>query len=227
MKIRELKGLKLAKFILMIVSLAFLSVAAIFGIIAIFGVQFGSWFLPLIISILAIALGCFFAINSINMLSKNKILGWISLALISVAVLLTLLQTTFSIDNDIYVHFLISFALLSVLFNLLVSIALELGKRYYVFQIITYILLAILDFVATLVIFDTIPKGNGMGTKIFVSFAIVAVVLIVTLKILAKVGKNDNKNIQHSETVTISKEEYELLKAKAEKLDKIEKENTK
>ncbi len=222
MKIKEMNGMKLAKFILMVVSLVFASVAAIFGIILIFGVQFGNWFLPFIVSILALSAGCFFAINSLNMLPKSKGLGITSLVLIGIAVLLTLIFAIFLINNRIYLNILLSFALLSILFNLLVSIALDLGKRYLVFQISTYSLLAVLDFVATLVIFDTIPKGNGMGTKIFVSFAIVAVVLIVTLKILTKIGKNPNKSTQ-SEMVSISKEEYEMLKAKAQRLDEIEK----
>ena len=134
MKVKDLKGLKLAKLILMIVSLFFISVSVLFAITLIFGVSYGEWFLPLIVSLLAIGFGCFFAINSLNMLQKSKILGWISLALIVVAVLLTLIYSIFSINNEIYVHFLISFAILSVLFNLLVSIALQLGKKYFVFH---------------------------------------------------------------------------------------------
>lgn len=222
MKISDLKGLKLAKFILMIVSLIFISITVLFAITMIFGVSYGVWFLPLIVSLLAIGFGCFFAINSLNMVQRSRVMGWLSLSLIAVAVLFTLIYSIFSIKNEVYVQFLISFIILSVLFNLLVSIALELGKKYLIFQICTYSLLAILDFVATLVIFDTIPKGNGMGTKIFISFALVAFVLIVTLKILAKVGNKESKKVLDNKTITISIEEYEDLKRKALKYDEIE-----
>jgi hypothetical protein len=73
------------------------------------------------------------------MLSKNKIIGLVSLGLIVSSVFLILLSVWISVESDTYLKVTLALGLLSVLFNIIVSSGLSLGKSKLVVQIIVYL----------------------------------------------------------------------------------------
>ena len=162
------------------------------------------------------AVGGFFAINSLNMVPKNKIIGWLSLGLIALAVVLITVVTLVEDASEVWQNITVSFGILSVVFDLIASMGLDLGKKYFAFQIVIYIFAVVLDVLATLLIFGAIVGGDA--TLVLIAGIIVEIVLIVVVKVLNKknvAGKTEGM-------VTISKEEYDILKEKAEKFDKIQ-----
>lgn len=162
------------------------------------------------------AVGGFFAINSLNMVPKNKIIGWLSLGLIALAVVLITIVTLVEDASEVWQNITVSFGILSVVFDLIASMGLDLGKKYFAFQIVIYIFAVVLDVLATLLIFGAIAGGDA--TLVLIAGIIVEIVLIVVVKVLNKknvAGKTEGM-------VTISKEEYDILKEKAEKFDKIQ-----
>ena len=165
------------------------------------------------------AVGGFFAINSLNMVPKNKIIGWLSLGLIALAVVLITIVTLVEDASEVWQNITVSFGILSVVFDLIASMGLDLGKKYFAFQIVIYIFAVVLDVLATLLIFGAIAGGDA--TLVLIAGIIVEIVLIVVVKVLNKknvAGKTEGM-------VTISKEEYDILKEKAEKFDKIQASN--
>lgn len=173
-------------------------------------------FLNLLATFASIAIGGFFAINSMNMIRKNKVIGLVSLSLICLSVLLIILSVWISIDNPIYVQITGSLGLLSVLFNIIVSSGLDLGKNYLPLQIIVYLVSATVDVIATLGIFSVIDLSKIL--LVFIALCIVCIVGIITLKVIAK-KKIDDLRVMDDTMVKITKEEYEMLVDKAKKYD--------
>ncbi|MBE5738295.1 MAG: hypothetical protein E7354_00975 [Clostridiales bacterium] len=169
-------------------------------------------------TVITLAIGGFFAINSLNMISKNKIIGMVSLALIAVSVVLIILSFWISIGSSLYQNLTISFGLLSVLFNIIVSSGLDLGKSNLVVQIIVYALVSIVDIMATLGIFGAINLGEMI--VLFVILILLCILGIVVLKVLAK--RMVSKAIENdANMVKITKQEYMVLVDKAKKYDEL------
>lgn len=188
-------------------------------ILLLFGVNFlGKYASSVYFTFGSLAVGGFFAINSLNMIMKNKILGWISFSLIAGSVLLIILSSWLNFDNKIYVNIMISLGLLSVLFNIIVASGLDLGKSYLAVQIPVYIVAGIADLITSLIIFGALDLSNMFA--LFLAVVIVTIVGIIVLKVLAK--KNVSGSIQNEKgMVKISKEEYDLLVEKANKYDQL------
>jgi len=171
----------------------------------------------LLIIMATLAIGGFFAINSFNMFHKNKIIALTSLVLICVSVLLIIFATLIKL-NLTYLNITISFGLLSVLFNIIVSRGLDLGKKYLTVQIIVYILVFIVDLYITLAIFGAVNLGDTIA--LFVTAIILAILGVVILKVLAKrqvaIKIDNDENL-----IKLTKEEYNILLDKAKKYDEI------
>lgn len=172
----------------------------------------------LFFSILTLAVAGFFAINSLNMIEKNKTIGFVSLGLICLSALLIVIALCVDISGSLYLNLTISFGLLSVLFSIIVSSGLDLGKSNLVMQIIVYLLVFATDVIATLGIFGVVDLG-----EIIVFFCIMILLCIlgvVVLKVLAK--RVVSKSLETEKgMVKISASEYELLKEKAKKYDEL------
>lgn len=164
----------------------------------------------------SLTVGGFFAINSLNMVLKNKILGWVSFSLIAGSVFLIVLSSWISLNNSVFTNIMISLGLLSVLFNVIVSSGLDLGKNYLAVQIPIYIVTAIADLITSLLVFGVLDIMDMLA--LYLAILIVTIVGIVILKVFAK--KKVSAEIQTDKnTVKISKEEYALLLEKAKKYD--------
>lgn len=170
----------------------------------------------------SIAVGGFFAINSLNMILKNKILGWVSFGLIAGSVFLIVLASWINVDNSIFTNIMISLGLLSVLFNIIVSSGLDLGKQYLAIQIPVYLISGIADLITSFIIFGVLNIMDMLA--LYLAILIVTIVGIVILKVVAK--RQFSKNIQiDNDTIKITKEEYKILIEKAKKYDELISEN--
>lgn len=211
--------MKLAKKITTIGTIVATAITGLMLILLLFKVKlFGDVNTDMLLTMATMGIGGFFAINSMNMLSKNKIIGWVSLGLILASVVLIVLATWISFDNETYPRVTFALGLLSVLFNIIVSSGLSLGKTKMVWQVLVYIVVGITDIVATLLIFGALQLDDiGM---FFLMLLILSVFGVIILKILSKKMiadiVEDNKDM-----VKISKTEYQMLVEKAKKYDEL------
>lgn len=207
------------KKVLTIVTIASTCIVSLLLILLLFKVNFlGDFNLDIIITLACFAIGGFFAINSVNMIDKNRVIGFVSLGLIGVSVLLIILSAWISFDSGLYSDITISLGFLSVLFNIIVSSSLDLGKKYFVVQLIVFLIVGLFDIITTLALFDVLNLGDMI--LIYVTLIIVMVVGVVILKVLAK-KKASDMIADSKNKVLISKEEYEMLLEKSKKYDQL------
>lgn len=174
---------------------------------------FDEFNLALFLTFACLALGGFFAINSVNIMSKNRILGIVSLVLVLVAVVFVIIMAWANVTTLLNVT--IVFALLSITFNIIVSTYLEFGRKHFVPQIVLYVLSVILDLLFILLIFEVI---GGTFLTISIILLIIDFVGFIILKVLNKKQVNQTTD---PNMITISKLEYDMLKEKAEKYDNL------
>ena len=209
--------MKIAKKITTIGTIVATAITGLMLILLLFKVKlFGDVNTDMLLTMATLGIGGFFAINSMNMLSKNKIIGWVSLGLILASVVLIVLATWISFDNETYPRVTFALGLLSVLFNIIVSSGLSLGKTKMVWQVLVYIVVGITDIVATLLIFGALQLDDiGM---FFLMLLILSVFGVIILKILSKKMISDIVE-ENKDMVKISKTEYQMLVEKAKKYD--------
>ena len=204
---------------LSIVTIISAVVVSLFLIIWLFGADLlGSLKSNIYLTLGSIAVGGFFAINSLNMVLKNKILGYVSFGLIAGSVVLIILTSWLNLNNSTLTNIMISLGLLSVLFNIIVSSGLDLGKTLLAVQIPVYIIAGITDLVSTLIIFGALDISKMFA--LFLALIIVTIVGIIILKVLAK-RQVTNEILDEKEMVKISKSEYTILIDKAKKYDEL------
>lgn len=194
-------------------------VASLMLILLLFKVKiFGDFNGKVIITFSCLAVGGFFTINSLNMIERNKIIGWTSFGLIVASVFLIILTSWVGLDNSIINKITIVLGVLSVLFSIIVSSGLELGKSKLILQIIVYVVVGVTCLLFSLILFGTIDISDFLLW--FIMMVILSVVGIVILKVLAKKNVNDLIK-QDKDMVKISKEEYTMLVEKAKKYDEL------
>lgn len=208
-----------ARKILSILTIVFTGILSLLLIMWLFGLDIlGANKLKIYMTLGSLAVGGFFAINSLNMTIKNKPLGWVSFGLITGAVFLIILTFWLNIQNDIVRNITITLGLVSVLFNIIVSSGLDLGKTQLAIQIIVYIVVGALDVFATLLIFGALDIAKTWTW--LVTLIILSIVGIIVLKVLAK-KKIANNLIEDDSVVKISKQEYLKLVEKAKLYDQM------
>lgn len=171
-----------------------------------------------IVTFACLAVGGFYTINSLNMLDRNKILGWTSLGLIVASVVLIILTSWINLSNPIIVKVTIVLGLLSVLFSTIVSSGLELGKSKLILQVLVYIVVGITCLLFSLILFSVVNLEDFILW--FIMMIILSVVGVVVLKVLAKKNVNDMLR-QDVDIVKVPKAEYALLVEKAKKYDEL------
>ena len=205
--------------ILSIVTIVFTALLSLLLIFWLFGLDLlGDNKLKVFLTLGSLAVGGFFAINSLNMTIKNKTLCWVSFGLITGAVFLIILTSWLNVKNNTVSNITITLGLISVLFNIIVSSGLDLGKSHLAIQIIVYIIVGILDVFATLLIFgvwDISKVWAGLVTLI-----LVALVGVIVLKVLAK-RIIAGALIEDDSMVKVSKKEYAMLIEKAKLYDEL------
>lgn len=209
--------MKRAKKIIAISTIVSTVLTSILLILLIFDVKiFGDYNGDVIITFACLGIGGFFAINSMNMLSKNRIIGWVSLGLILSSIVLIIFSTWLGAGYGILLKITLALGLLSVLFSIIVSSGLDLGNTKLVYQIIVYVVVFITDLIATLAIFGAIKLLDIIAW--FLTLIILSIVGVIILKVFAKKAIFDI--IENSkDLIKISKSEYLELKEKAKKYD--------
>lgn len=207
------------KKIVSITTITSVCIASLMLIMLLFKVKiFGNNNGDVIITFACLGIGGFFAINGLNMIDRNKIIGWVSVCLIVASVFLIILTSWVSLNNPIINKVTIVLGLLSVLFTTIVSSGLELGKSKLTLQVIVYFVVGITCLLFSLILFGIISLEVTLVW--FIMMIILSVVGIVILKVIAKKTINDIvKN--DKDMVKISKEEYQLLVEKATKYDEL------
>lgn len=205
--------------VLSIVTIISAVIVSLLFILQLFGIDFlGSFKGNIYFTFGSLAVGGFFAINSLNMILKNKIIGWLSFALIAGSVILIILTSWLNLKNETLINIMISLGLLSVLFNIIVSSGLDLGRSYLAIQIPVYIIAGIADLISTLIIFGALDISKMFA--LFLSIIIVTIVGIIILKVFAK-KRVTNEILDEKDMVKISKIEYTMLVDKAKKYDEL------
>ena len=165
-----------------------------------------------------VGIGGFFAINSMNMISKNKIIGWVSLGLISGSVLLIVLAVWINFNSEIYGKLTFTLGLVSILFNVIVSSGLALGRSKMVWQVLVYIVVFVTVLIAVLAIFSVVDIIEML--PFFLMMVILSVIGVIILKVLSKKAVEDLVEV-NKDMVKISKTEYQMLVEKAKKYDEL------
>lgn len=208
-----------ARKILSIVTLTFTAIIALLLIMWLFGLDFlGNMKGKIYITIGSIAVGGFFGISSLNMVLKNKTIGWVSFGLITGSVFLIILAFWINLNNSTFTNVIVSIGLLSVLFNIIVSSGLDLGKSNMVLQIIVYVIAGFTDLFTTLIIFGVVDITKSWA--LLATLIILTIVGIIVLKVFAK-KRVSNSIIEEKDMVKISKTEYAMLIEKAKKYDEL------
>lgn len=179
---------------------------------------FGEFNGNVIITFACLAVGGFFTINSLNMLERNKVIGWLSLGLIVASVVLIVLTSWLTLESDVVNKATIVLGVLSVLFNIIVSSGLELGKSKLALQIIVYLVVGITCIFFTLILFSVLDITSVLVW--FIAMIILSILGVVVLKVIAKRTVNDLMKLDKN-MVRISKQEYQTLVEKARKYDEL------
>ncbi len=210
--------MKLTKKITSIATIVLSAYVVLSLILTLLDINFLGGFNSLFFTMLVLAIAGFFAINSLNMVGKNKTIGFVSLGLIALSALLIIIAVWIDISGSLYLNITVSFGLLSVLFDIIVSSGLDLGKKNLVVQIIVYLIAFVTDLTATLGIFGVVDLGEIL--TVFLIMILLSVLGIVVLKVLAK--KVVSGIIEDEKGMTkISLSEYNLLLEKAKKYDEL------
>lgn len=205
--------------ILSIVTIVFTALLSLLLIFWLFGLDLlGDNKVKVFLTLGSLAVGGFFAINSLNMTIKNKTLGWVSFGLITGAVFLIILTSWLNVKNNTVSNITITLGLVSVLFNIIVSSGLDLGKSHLAIQIIVYIIVGVLDVFATLLIFGVLDISKVWAW--LVTLILVALVGVIVLKVLAK-RIIAGALIEDDSMVKVSKKEYAMLIEKAKLYDEL------
>ncbi len=179
--------MKTAKKTLMYTSLVALAVCIVLLIGSLFGLKtFEGALLKLLETFATIAVAGFFAINALTMTEKNKIIGFVCAGLLGFLSLLLIIIFWTNIPWGIFQQLVFVLTIATVLFNIIVNLNLKLDKNLLVLQIITYILIGIIDVILTMVIFGSKILTNDAILKVFIAGCIIVFGLLCALEILSK-----------------------------------------
>lgn len=217
------------KKILMISSLSCLAVSCLMLILAVFGVQvFDGILLRILLIVSTFAIACGLAIGELSVIQKNKILGYVSIGLLGVSVLFALIIFCSSIlqNGGVFVKITGTFSLLSILFIIIISNYIKLGKSMLGLQISTYIVLILLDlFLILLVCGVSMFEIKGM-LETFIILIILNVGLLIATSVIASKKRNsqDTPKVKDENNIEELKIQIEVLKNANEQLRKENKE---
>lgn len=219
--------MKKTRKILTIISIVSMIVSVLMLIGAIFGLKvFEGVLLKFLLTFAVVAVGCAFAINAVSIYGRNRKVSLVSLSLLSLSVLFALIIFWAGFDMSVgFNKFTLILGMLTVFFNIIVSLIIRLDRRYLVLQIITYSLVLVIDIILTLQIVNVDVFGIKNFWKFFLAICLVAFAMLCTTGILGrkydggeqKSGDKEGKEKQGF--VKISQNEYDELKSKIKALE--------
>ena len=201
-------------------TLVALGACALMLILSVFGISFFEGVKGSILATTAtLTAAGYFGLRSNTMLSKNKILGYISFGLIGLSLIFMILFIWSIVENGIFNLAVLTVSLLSVLFIFLVSNNLKLGKQFLPVQIICEAILSLLIVLILISSYGWIELEDIL--TLFWITIILSVVSIITISILANKVQGDTIVESKDGYVKIAKKEYEELLAKAKELKEL------
>ena len=202
---------------LMIGTLVCLGVCALFLILTIFGISFFEGVkLDILITMATLTVVGYFSLSSYNMLSKNKILAYISFALIIVSALLVVISTWADIgDSGLFFKITVTIALISILFIFIVSTNLKLGHKLVAVQVVCQLILGVFVLLSILLTFGITFWNNTL----FFVMLVLSIVAFIAISVLSNKANVDSLGEGY---VKITKTEYEELLAKAKQLEELQ-----
>ena len=217
------------KKILTLVTIVCLATAGLIGILFLInttadfiGDNFSAFLVKFLLTLLVVFSAGLFLLNAVEAISRKSIFGFIAAGLIAVSSIMFLVFIWFlwqKIDQgSTYLHLTWIVSAITILFNVIVSNVIGLGKKLLPLQIITYLTLFYIELAIVLLICG----NNALFGDIWLIFAIVAIVWLVFTIILSIKKKSIVRAVVSEavqapadDTVTITKSEYQAL------LDKI------
>lgn len=207
------KGLTISSIVSLVVAVGFL-IGAIFGLNIAKNPVFS-----IMITFAILCIACVLAINSLTLIEEKQVMSIIDLSFICALTLLSIILLWKQVEiTNIAFKIDIILALFTVLFNIVVSYKLKLGKNLIVLQIITYVFVIAIDVLITIIILGIDLFKINWFSKLFWVICLVAFIMLVTISILSK-----KYNVNRGITKINSKSgEIEALK---ERIRQLEKEN--
>ena len=202
---------------LLIGSLVSVAIIVVFLILAIFGASNKTTW-KIVLCLLYVLAGCVFGVNALTFSNKNKFLAYFSLGLIVISVIGALILTWANAPTTA-IQLEGTFAIATAFLVILIGITLKAAGHLKAMQLVFYILTIILDIILTIQVWGGGLFKYDWFAQVFVGFVIIDVGLLIALSILTK------KTLADENKITITKEEYALLKQKAELYDQMNKES--
>ena len=205
------------------------SVIAICGAVAlligaIFGLEvFSGYWLSLLLTFGTVALASGFAINSVNYIKVKRVVSIICLSLLGFLTVCALVIFWAKVPvGNWFSKVTCILALATVFFNIIMSLYIQLGDKQKALQIVTYILVAVIDIFLTVVILGiNLFKYNGVWQTFGVA-CLVVLALLCTLAVLSKKNYTNvdaEMNAMGDEYIQVRKSEYNELKARVAELE--------
>ena len=205
--------------------------AAIIGLGLLFGLfKYSDIIGKILLSLLTIVLAGLLLLNSINAITMGNKVGVFAAYLIIISVIMIFILIWIGNIGEIFKYIVVIVSAVSILLNRIVGHYILMKKSLILVQLFFYLNLAYVELVISLAIL-----GNSIllvdFLQIFIATIIIAttldIILIVKEKNIAQKETETKVNVNGEEFVTITKVEYEELKAAAARLKELtEKENT-
>lgn len=182
----------------------------------------------ILLSLLTVFIAGLFLLNSINAITAGNKVGIFSAYMIIASAILFLLliwvSQYFGSFSTAFNYIIVIVSMLSILLNLIIGHYIVLGTKLLAVQVAFYVCVAYVELALSfLILGSSVFFGNIW--QIFAVAAIVAVTLYVVLKVkeknIAQTAREKAVKGAADEYVTITKVEYENLKAEVERLKEL------
>ena len=205
--------------------------AALIGLGLLFSIiSFSDILGQVLLSLLTLFIAGLFLLNSINAVTQGNKVGIFAafMILLSALLFLVLIWAGDYLGSfaNVFNYIIVIVSMLSILLDVIIGHYIVLKTRFLAVQIFMYISLAYLE---TVLAFAILGNGALIALwQIFVAAIIVALTLYIVLKVKEKNLAQEHAEIkaEDGEYVTISKQEYENLKAELERLRELTAEKT-
>lgn len=209
------------KKILTTISISCLGIGVFLLILGIFKLPVFEYPFSSILLTLAVIVGAStLSISAYSLINKNKILSIVALALLGLISLLGIIIIWANFKTpDMFNKITAVIAITTALFNIIVSFAVNLGKRHKSLQIATYIATIVIDIILTLLIFGVnVFFANGL-LEIFLVICLVDFFFLCALAILNRRTYSAQNDINDEGYIKIKKTEYMALVQKVQDLE--------
>ena len=198
--------------------------AAVIGLALLFNLIGGSTLLGnIMLSLLTVFIAGLFLLNSINAITAGNKVGIFSAYMIVASAILFLLliwvSEHFGSFSTTFNYIIVIVSMLSVLLNLIIGHYIVLGTKLLAVQVALYVCVAYVELVLSFLILGN--EALITVWQVFVAAIIIAITLYVVLKVKEKniAQTTREQSVKGSdEYITITKTEYENLKAEVERL---------